>query len=310
MVEAIITELRDPGVRQTASTFEQRTPSWPMVREVGAPLLSQTCLRSRHVSVEWLQRKGSGPVAWRFRQDRHALFLFERGIASCRGTVDGRRVAATMAGNARLAFVPAGAAVEATFDVPARCSYVAALFDHSPLLDEEESAAGLGAPVPQVGFADSRLSLAVAQLRQELVQQDRLSRLMIEGFTVQVWALLHRSQTAGGDGAAPLQPSTVRTVMDVVRARLDEDVSIADLAALTGLGPRQFCRRFRAATGVSPARARDDMRLDLATTLLATTRRSVTEIASECGFSQPQHLATAFKRRLRMTPTAYRAAVA
>ena len=301
-----MTEPQDAGVRQTALPFAQWTPPWLTVRDVGAPLLRQTCLRSRNVSVEWLQRLGSGPVAWRFRQDRHALFLFERGIASCQGTVDGQRIGTSLQGAARLAFVPAGAAVEATFDVPARCSYFVAFFDASPLLDWDEETAGLGVPELQVGFAHPRLALAVTQLRQEMMHRDGVSRLMVEGFAAQAWALLHRHMAVAPNGPRALRPKVLRTVLNHMRERISEDVSVAELAVLAGLGARQFCRRFRAATGTTPARARDGMRLDLATTLLTTTPRSITDIALDCGFSQPQHLATAIKRRCGLTPSELR----
>lgn len=301
-----MTEPQDAGVRQTAPPFAQRTPPWPTIREVGAPLLHRTCLQSRNISVEWLQRFGSGPVAWRFRQDRHALFLFERGVTSCRGTVDGCRIGAPLYGAARLAFVPAGAAVEATFDVPARCSYFVAFFDASPLLDWDEEMAGLGVPGPQIGFAQPRLALAVTQLRQEMTHQDGVSRLMAEGFAAQAWALLHRRLAVASNGPRALRPAVLRTVLNHMRERIADDVSVTELAALAGLGARQFCRRFHAATGATPARARDSMRLDLATTLLTTTRRSVTDVALDCGFSQPQHLATAIKRRCGLTPSELR----
>ncbi len=298
-----MTELPEKGVRQTAAPFAQRTRSWAMVREVGAPLLRRTCLQSPHGSVEWLQRRGDGPVAWRFRQDRHALFLFGRGVASCRGTVDGGQVGAPLRGAARLAFIPAGAAVEAVFEVPARCSYLVALFDAPPLPVGGDDLAGLGVPEPRIGFAHPRLALAAMHLRHELAQQDGVSRLMVEGFAAQAWALLNRCRAVAPDRACPLRQAVLQHVLGHMRAHLAREVPVAELAALAGLGVRQFCRRFRASTGATPARARDDMRMSLAVALLTTTRRPVTDIALDCGFSQPQHLATAVKRRCGMTPS-------
>jgi len=45
-----------------------------IIREIDAPLVCRTDVRSRHVSVERMRRRGDGPVRWRYRQDRHALF--------------------------------------------------------------------------------------------------------------------------------------------------------------------------------------------------------------------------------------------
>jgi len=182
--------------------------------------------------------------------------------------------------------------------------YLVASFDPAIMLLDDEELLQLGVPASQVGFADPGLSLAVARLRQELVHTDAVSRLMVESWAAQAWGLLHRrATTTGGLGFGS---AVLKRVLDRMRERVAEDVSLTELAGLVSLSPRQFCRRFRAATGSTPSRAMDKMRLDLAATLLTTTRRSVTEIALDCGFSQPQHLATAFKRRHGTTPSGFR----
>jgi len=304
--------LGQDSVRQPAAPFAGLTSPGPF-REVGAPLVRRTDVSSRHVSVEWMTRQGGGPVTWHYRQDRHAVFWFEHGIRSCTGAVNGSKVRQSLAGGARLGFVAAGATVDAVFDVPADCSYLVASFDPAPMLLDDEECSQLGTPASQVGFADSGLTHAVARLRQELVHTDAVSRLMVESWAAQAWALLHRRAAAtGGGGCSPgaLKPAALRKVLDRMRDGIADDVSLAELAGLVGLSPRQFCRRFRASTGSTPSRAMDRMRLDLAAALLTTTRRSVTGIALDCGFSQPQHLATAFKRRYGMTPGEFRTATA
>lgn len=291
------------SVRQPAAPFAGMT-SPGTFREVGAPLVRRMDVSSRHVSVEWMKRRGGGPVTWRYRQDRHAVFWFERGIRSCIGAVDGSGVRQSLAGGTRLAFVAAGATVDVVFDVPADCSYLVASFDPAIMLLDDEEFLRLGVPASQVGFADPGLSLAVARLRQELVHTDAVSRLMVESWAAHAWGLLHRrATTTGGLGFGS---AVLKSVLDRMRERVAEDVSLTELAGLVSLSPRQFCRRFRAATGSTPSRAMDKMRLDLAATLLITTRRSITEIALDCGFSQPQHLATAFKRRHGTTPSGFR----
>jgi len=299
--------LGQDSVRQPATPFAGLT-SPGTFREVGAPLVRRTNVSSPHVSVEWMTRRGGGPVTWHYRQDRHAVFWFEHGIRSCTGAVNGSKVRQSLAGGTRLGFVAAGATVDAVFDVPADCSYLVASFNPVPMLLDDEECSRLGTPASQVGFADPGLTHAVGRLRQELVHTDAVSRLMVESWAAQAWALLHRRATAADGGG--FSPAALKKVLDRMRDRIADDVSLADLADLVGLGPRQFCRRFRGSTGSTPGRVMDGMRLDLAAALLTTTRRSVTEIALDCGFSQPQHLATAFKRRYGTTPGGFRMATA
>ena len=295
-------------VRQMPDSFVSLAPS-PTIREVDAPLVCRTDVRSRHVNVEWMRRRGAGPVRWRYRQDRHAIFCFERGIKSCVGIIDGGIVGGSLDGAANLAFLAAGSLAEVVFDVPAECSYLVVSFDTAAFMMEDEDVLRMGTPESQVGFSDRTLGLAVGQLRRELAHTDALSRLMVESWAAQAWGLLHRRRASNTRIGRSLGSKTLEKALSCMRERLADGVSLAELASLVSLSPRQFCRRFQAATGSTPARTMDAMRLDLASTLLATTRRSVTDIALDCGFSQPQHLATAFKRRFSTTPTAFRTAI-
>lgn len=178
-------ELGQLGVRQPATPFAQPTPGQGFYREIGAPLVCRADFESKHVSVEWMRRRGNGPVPWRHRQNRHAVFHFEQDVRFCDGAIDGEAVRQPLGGPAKLAFVAAGTAAEATFDVPAQCSYLVASFDAAPLLRDDEEFARLGVPPSQVGFADTRLALAVAHLGRELAHTDAASRLMVESWAVQ-----------------------------------------------------------------------------------------------------------------------------
>lgn len=253
-----------------------------------------------------MRRHGQGQVDWRFRQNRRALFFFERGILSCRGSIDGCHVDTLLRGERRLAFVAAGTSVETVMEVPGPCRYLVAFLDTAPLLGNDAELLRLDAPVSEVGFSDPLLTHALRLVHREVGHRDALSRLMLEGWAAQAWALLHRRATPHRETGA-LSGAGLRRVLGHMRERLGEDTATAELATLVGLGARQFCRRFRASTGSTPARMLETMRIERAAELLGSTRDSVTQIALACGSSQPQHLATAFRRRFGLTPSRYRA---
>jgi AraC family transcriptional regulator len=73
---------------------------------------------------------------------------------------------------------------------------------------------------------------------------------------------------------------------------------------IVGLSPRNFRHLFPASTGVGPSEMFENMRLEKAANDLRYGRKH-TDICLDC-VSQPQHLATAFRRRFGLTPTAYR----
>jgi len=88
--------------------------------------------------------------------------------------------------------------------------------------------------------------------------------------------------------------------------RLDEDLTVAELARHALVSERTFARRFVAETGSTPLQWLLHQRVLLARELLETTPASVEEITRRCGFGTPANLRTHFRRHVATTPTAYR----
>jgi AraC family transcriptional regulator len=303
----MMTHLEQSRVRDKVMSFADETSDVHVYREVGAKLTHKSEVTTKHVTAEWLQRRGQGEVTWRLRQKRHAFFFFEEGIKSFTGQIESDCRQHSLRDPTRLAFIAAGTCIDAIVDIPGNCTYTAVFIDPDWLCALDEELAGLGTRPSRVGFENSVVVMAMAQLRNEIKTKQPMSRLVIESWTMQMWANLLRSPLARDSSEVPaLPPSSVKKVVDRMREGLADDMSIKELAAIARLGPRQFCRRYRAATGTTPARSLEAIRLDHAAMLLSTTRASITDIALECGYSQPQHLATAFRRRFEVTPTQYR----
>jgi AraC-like DNA-binding protein len=114
-------------------------------------------------------------------------------------------------------------------------------------------------------------------------------------------------------GSRPLR--AVGAPASVTRAlrRMDEaperPVTLAELAALSGVSRFQLLRGFSRAVGATPHAYLLQQRVRLARRLLAAGRRPA-EAAAEAGFADQSHLTRAFGRQLGVTPASYRAAVA
>ncbi|MCK1497802.1 helix-turn-helix domain-containing protein [Bradyrhizobium sp. 183] len=74
------------------------------------------------------------------------------------------------------------------------------------------------------------------------------------------------------------------------RSRLDRTFSISELATAVGLGARTFARRCERATGLSPVKFVQKLRVDKAMELLDTTRLGLDEIAERVGYADPSTL--------------------
>jgi transcriptional regulator GlxA family with amidase domain len=88
--------------------------------------------------------------------------------------------------------------------------------------------------------------------------------------------------------------------------RLDQPLSIDDLAAHARMSRRNVTRRFVERTGSTPARWVLSRRLDEARCLLETTDWPIARIADTCGFSSVVTFRQNFSTAYATTPTSYR----
>ena len=107
-------------------------------------------------------------------------------------------------------------------------------------------------------------------------------------------------------GGAVHHDEGVSLVQAWVRQHLTEDIRLDGLAALLGQSPRNFSRRFQAATGESPLAYVLRLRLDSARELLRDTNLTVAEVGEACGFRTAAYFGRVFRERLSMTPGEYR----
>ncbi|HEY0800088.1 MAG TPA: transcriptional regulator FtrA [Steroidobacteraceae bacterium] len=112
---------------------------------------------------------------------------------------------------------------------------------------------------------------------------------------------LHGSQGRGSQGRESLS-----ALLDKIRRRLGEPLRIGELARLATMSERTFMRRFRAATGVSPADWITRARVDRARELLESTTLPIDRIAEHCGLGTPTTLRHHFRKKVGVSPAAYR----
>ncbi len=87
---------------------------------------------------------------------------------------------------------------------------------------------------------------------------------------------------------------------------LHQDLSVPQLAARAGMSERSFARNYHAATGTTPSRAVERLRVEAARDALGTTRRSIKDIARRCGFGSEETMRRSFLRTLAVAPRDYR----
>jgi len=150
---------------------------------------------------------------------------------------------------------------------------------------------------------------AARQLRRQLLAPHGVDELQCERF---VQTLQDRTlrilDWAPTEPAARswMTPRRLRLVDDLIEARLEEKVTVQDLADALGLSAGFFCRAFSAAVGQPPHDHIVDRRMSRARVLLRNRALDLSAIAHASGFASHAHMTATFRKRLGVTPSELR----
>ena len=98
----------------------------------------------------------------------------------------------------------------------------------------------------------------------------------------------------------------VRAAVAMMRERLADPLSLAEIAGEVHLSVYHFIRVFKEKTGETPHRFLARLRMEEAQRLLRDTDLPVARIAPRCGFATPGALSAAFLRHTGSRPSEYR----
>jgi transcriptional regulator GlxA family with amidase domain len=93
-----------------------------------------------------------------------------------------------------------------------------------------------------------------------------------------------------------------------MRERLDESLNVERLAGQAAMSPRHFARVFAAETGLTPARAVERLRVEVARERVESSADPIDRIAQAAGFGDPERIRRAFVRAFGQPPQALRRA--
>jgi AraC family transcriptional regulator len=103
-----------------------------------------------------------------------------------------------------------------------------------------------------------------------------------------------------------LAPARLRTLTEFVQAKIDEDVTLEQMADSVNLSVAHFSQMFRRSTGQSPHQFVLHSRVERAKDILRTEDMRVLDVAVACGFKTQQHFARVFRQVCGMSPSEYR----
>jgi AraC family transcriptional regulator len=175
--------------------------------------------------------------------------------------------------------------------------------------DDEEFGSALVPVLPNCMRLESDgIKGLLTRIAHEVAEPGLASELMLEGLSLTLLGeaarLLHTLQTRnlrkGG-----LSPQRLKMIEERIR-RGDRSTTIAELAELCHLSPRQLIRAFRAETGETIGAFVQRLTMERAQALLRDSEKPIGIIAAELGFASAAAFSTAFHRSSGQYPRDYR----
>lgn len=157
-------------------------------------------------------------------------------------------------------------------------------------------------------IADVELAAMLRRLHRLLESRGRtLERETLANATASILVTRHAAQRP--HARDPLRHhQAVRQARDLLEARAYDDVSLRELAAVSGVNAYHLVHLFTAELGMPPHAYQTYLRLRQARRLL-TAGVSIAQAAAETGFADQSHLTRRFWRAYGVTPGQYVAAV-
>jgi transcriptional regulator GlxA family with amidase domain len=104
------------------------------------------------------------------------------------------------------------------------------------------------------------------------------------------------------------QDGRFAALLDWMRTRLAEPLTVERLADRAAMSPRHFARAFTAETGLTPAKAVERLRLETARERVEGSSDPIDRVAEAAGFGDPERMRRAFLRAFGQPPQALRRA--
>jgi AraC family transcriptional regulator len=159
-------------------------------------------------------------------------------------------------------------------------------------------------------FADPRLGALAAAVNAEMIAGFPSGRVFLDSLEQAIAVALVNGHGVrrrpvkiyrGGLGSARL-----RRIKELVDAKLEDDLSLDEMAQSVGLSTAHFARMFRKSMGETPHQFVLRQRVERAKAMLRAADTRVLDVAVACGFKTQQHFAQVFRGVCGVSPTEYR----
>ncbi|HTJ64196.1 MAG TPA: AraC family transcriptional regulator [Alphaproteobacteria bacterium] len=267
-------------------------------------------LRTPDIAVVLMAHDATGPLQRTHRMEDHAISLF---LTPDYGQPVGRYPGQTrFARFGPLSITPADMPVFVRSPGAPPRRMISCRIDRARF----QTVTGLGAEWDEAELAaclDLRgdpIAGGMKRLAHEAATPGFASDLLVEGVgltvMVEIARFIRGARGRIGPSRGGLAPWQLRRITDAIEASDDANPSLAELAALCGIGRRHLMRAFRQSTGRTITDYAEAARAERAAHLLTRTDLAVADIARQLGFAGASGFSHAFRRVTGEAPTVFR----
>lgn len=160
-------------------------------------------------------------------------------------------------------------------------------------------------PIYHIGYSSDVVYL-YKEAYKTAVQEAAYSQQLLAGIVNHLIGLMYSLERNNILGRDAERVQLVNKVRLRIRESLESSLTIQQIATELGISYSNLRKLFKEYTGIAPAMYQQDLRLQRAKELLATTNISIKEIAYKLNFDSPDYFSSKFKIKTGIKPSDFR----
>ena len=152
---------------------------------------------------------------------------------------------------------------------------------------------------------DENINNLLLGLFQEYEKKEPAYELAIQADIILLFAQLNRFYIDNSENQIVID-THFEQVLTYINEHFTENISTESISKKFAFNKCHFCRKIKSQTGMSFVRYLNQLRMDLACSLLTTTDKPITMVAVECGYNDLNYFSRKFHEFYSMTASEFR----
>jgi AraC-like DNA-binding protein len=160
-------------------------------------------------------------------------------------------------------------------------------------------------PIYHVGYSSEVIRM-LDQALQVADEEAIHSQQVLAGITNYLIGLMYSLESSKQLQQNVVHTDIVNRARQMIRETLEDGMTIQEIAMKLGMSYSNFRKIFKEFTGFSPSMYQQDLKLQRAKDLLATTDMTIKEIAYQLNFESPDYFSSKFRLKTGLKPSEFR----